>query len=356
MITNCLTYDQLLAYSTHNVNSAERGHLYMHISSCELCACAVNGFAASPFASDELVAIHREIDARTNATAANPLTFARVIIVAVSLLSIAGLNFLCESHQHKPMPAALETAVPLTIPIPEKHEKKDASAEEISAVTKTFKKIVNVIQYKEFERIITPIEQLDMIKPAGIAANSAREEALEIVAPHFNPDAIYIYNLKVSDYNKLYFGHSHTENALFKTHTPVFKENKTSVADDFGTEQRIVPADRVLKDGLASFSRQNFGAALENFNLLLENNPADVNAQFYSALAYYNLDKTNRSIACLNEVLKNPNDTFYPEAQWYLALVNLKAGNRENAKQMLERIVSEKGFYSKRAAEKLKQL
>lgn len=356
MITNCLTYDQLLAYSTHTVNNVERGHLYMHISSCELCACAVNGFAASPFASNELVAIHREIDAKTNATAANPLTFARVIIVTVSLLSIVGVNMLCDRHSNKPLPASIENTVPSTVLIPEKHEKKDASAEEISSVTKTFKKIVNVIQYQKFERTITPIEQLDMIKPSGIAANTIKKEDLQIIAPRFNPDAIYIYNLKVSDYNRLYFGHARAENALFKTHTPVFKENKTSVADDFGMEQHIVPADRVLKEGLASFSKQNFGAALENFSLLLENNPTDVNAQFYSALACYNLDKTGRSVAFLNEVLKNSNDTFYPEAQWYLALVSLKTGNRENAKQMLERIVTEKGFYSKRAAEKLKEL
>jgi tetratricopeptide (TPR) repeat protein len=356
MITNCLTYEQLQAYSTHTVNGAEHGHLYMHISSCELCACAVNGFAASPFASDELVAIHREIDARTNATAANPLTFARVFIVVISLLSIAGVYELPDVIREKPLPAGAEYSAPAIPVIPGNHEKKSASEEKISSVTTTFKKIINVIEYKKSERAITPIGKLELIKPAGIASISVKDEEAAIIAPHFNRDAIYIYNLKVSDYNSLYFGHAQTENALFKTHTPVFKENKTSIADDFGMEQHVVPADRVLKEGLASFSKQNFGAAIESFSLLLENNPSDVNAQFYSALAYYNLDRTSRCVACLNEVLKNSNDTFYPEAQWYLALVNLKTGNREIAKQQLQRIVSEKGFYSKRAAERLKGL
>jgi tetratricopeptide (TPR) repeat protein len=118
----------------------------------------------------------------------------------------------------------------------------------------------------------------------------------------------------------------------------------------------VIPADRVLKQGLASFNKQNFVKALESFSLLIENNPKDVNAQFYSALSWYNLNRTDKAIEYLNEVLKNSNSAFHPEAQWYLALVTLKAGNKESARQLFESIVSEKGYYSKRAAEKLKKL
>jgi TolA-binding protein len=357
MITNCLTYDQLLAYSTRKINGDERGHIYMHISNCELCACAVNGFSAYPFASDELVAIHREIDAKTNATAANLLTFARVFIAGISLLSIAGISVICENITQKsaPITTIKNNSVTPQLLIPESHEEKNASKEEISSVTKTFKKIVNVIQYEKFERAITPVEQLDPIKPGRVSEASLKTE-MEIIAPHFNPDAIYIYDLKVSDYNRLYFNRIQPGGSLFRTHTPVFKENKKSAADELGPEQRIIPADRVLKQGLACFNKQQFSNAIEQFGLLLENNPQDVNAQFYSALAFYNLDKTNKSIEYLNKVLNNSNDTFYPEAQWYLALLTLKTGNKEHAKELLERIVSGKGFYSRRAAERLKSL
>jgi tetratricopeptide (TPR) repeat protein len=105
---------------------------------------------------------------------------------------------------------------------------------------------------------------------------------------------------------------------------------------------------------LADFNKHRFSTAIERFSLLLENNPDDVNAQFYSALAYYNLNKSNRSIELLNQVITNQNTSFYPEALWYLSLVTLKSGNKENGRQLLERIVSEKGYYSKRAADKLK--
>ncbi|HEX8517493.1 MAG TPA: tetratricopeptide repeat protein [Bacteroidia bacterium] len=353
MISNCLTFEQLRAYSASTLNQAESGRFYMHISSCELCACAVNGFTAIPFASDELVAIHREIDARTNAAAANPLTFARVIIVAVSLLSIAGISIITSSISYTPLPA-VNNHVPESVkPNPPKNETQKTSEEEISAAAKTFKKIISAVQYQKFERTTTPVEQLDLIKPGNIIESTVAMVENDIITPRYNPGTIYIYDLKVADYNKLYFtsGSHYADN--FRRHTPVFKENETSL-DNSTEEIHIVAADRILKKGLASFNRQEFGAALENFGLLLENNPADVNAQFYSALAFYNLGRIDKAVSGLEKVLENTNTSFYPEAQWYLALLNIKAGNFGNARLILERIVAEKGFYARKAADKLK--
>lgn len=62
----CLTYHQLQAYSVHTIDKAKRQHLYMHISSCELCASAVNGFTAISFESSELVAIQFDIDSKAD--------------------------------------------------------------------------------------------------------------------------------------------------------------------------------------------------------------------------------------------------------------------------------------------------
>jgi tetratricopeptide (TPR) repeat protein len=327
----------------------------MHISSCELCACAVNGFTALPFASDELVAIHREIDAKVNATAANPLTFARVFIVMVSFLAIGSVSFISQRiAQKKHFPAEVN-APALIKPTTLINETKETSKEEISSVTKTFKKIVDVVQFTKFERSITPIEQLELLKPDDVIESSVKILESDIIAPHYNTNVIYIYDLKVSDYNRLYFSQLKVDGTLFKTHTPVFRENKESLTEP-AEEYHVVPADRVLKQGLASFNKQEFGKAIENFSLLLENNPDDVNARFYIALSYYNLNKTEKAITSLEKVLKSRNDAFYPEAQWYLGLLNLKAGNHGTAKTIFQSIVAEKGFYSRRAADKLKSL
>jgi tetratricopeptide (TPR) repeat protein len=308
-----------------------------------------------PFTSDELVAIHREIDVRSNATAVNSLTFARVSIITLSLLSILFLNILIEANTHLPVLTVPEKKE-IKLINPSDNETKKTFKEEVSSITKTVKKIAKATPFLRSERSITPIEQLELLKPENIIGEKTELAEVNIVVPHYDQNTIYLYDLKVADYNKLYFPAVNNEPFLFKTHTPVYKENKESLAEEEEEEKSIARPDRILKQALADFSKHRFNNSITNFSLLLEHNPKDVNAQFYSALAFYNLNKTTRSIELLNQVIVNPNTSFYPEALWYLSLVTLKTGNKENGKLLLERIVSEKGFYSKRAADKLKSL
>jgi len=89
-LTNCLSFEQLHAYTTYKTNKVEREQLYIHISSCELCASAVNGFSVMPFSFQDLTNIHHVIDVKTNARNARPVTFTHVSIIIVSLISIFG--------------------------------------------------------------------------------------------------------------------------------------------------------------------------------------------------------------------------------------------------------------------------
>jgi tetratricopeptide (TPR) repeat protein len=238
------------------------------------------------------------------------------------------------------------------------NETQKTVTDEISAVTKTIRKIVNVVEYSKFDRSITPVEKLELIPSISAnkidLVNESEEDENDVVAPHFNPDAIYIYDLKVSDYNGLYIKKATFEPDFFKNHVAVTKENRSDEEVDLGIETSKISADRVLKDGLAGFTKQDFHKALSNFNLLLERNENDVNAQFYSALSYFNLNQQSKAIERFKQVLTNKNDTFYPEAEWYLALIEWKYGDKNQAKLQLEKIVSEKGFYAKRAKDKLK--
>jgi hypothetical protein len=356
MITNCLTFEQLQAYTSTTINKVEKSLLYTHISNCELCACAVNGFATIPFASDELVAIHRKIDAKTNATSANPLTFSRVIIMMASFIAIAFVYKLADNNKKQiATPIELSNS---TILIPIKNEKKTASSEEILSVTKTYKKIVSKIQYQKFERTISPTEQLDIIEPISIHSlmKEADNSDFEIKVPENDLNSLYIYDLKISDYNNLYFSfQKKDDNSFFENHTSVSRENKKSPVDE-NEEKEQIPSDKILKKGLLSFREQDFHASLFNFDVLLDRNAKDVNAQFYSALAYYNLNNMSQAIDRLNKVLANNNIAFYSEAQWYLVLASLKMGETESAKIQLSKIISEKGFYSKNAKQKLNSL
>jgi hypothetical protein len=325
----------------------------MHISNCDLCACAVNGFAALPFSSDDLVAIHRTIDAKVRSTT-GPLTLAQVFIIVLSFISIAGVHITCE-YLSVPKRTSIVNKIESINPTYNlvSNETKRESPEEISSAPKTFETKKNLIAEPEAPIVISEI--LELIKPDNIIGKRMEHASNTIVKPYFDSDDIYIYDLKISNYTDLYFFDPDHNSDLFKRHTPVSKENRSSVLND--TEMiQYVPADRILKDGLAQFSRKNYEKAIENFCELLEYNPDDVNAQFYSAVAWYNLNKSIKAIPLFQKVCDNENGSFKPEAQWYLALSNFKVSDFGEAKTILEHIVAENGFYSKRAAEKLKKL
>lgn len=351
---NCLTFEQLSSYSLNKIEKDEHAQLYMHISTCELCTCAVNGFTAISFTSADVDAIHNQIDVKTNAMHANPLTFAHVFIACISVASIFSFYYFVDSFSNsKSSKVVSENVKSVSIPFVEKIipavEPETIPSEEIKVPKNDL-----AVEMKTIEKISIPVEPIKSITP-GLIPVSIKATEVAIV-PNYNSDIIYIYDLKVTSYNSLYFNYKLNPFEI-KGHTPSFKENKESPSAVFEKDyEQTIAADKVLKTALGYFNKGKYGKALGEFQLLLEANPNDVNSLFYSAVAYYQIGKYDRTIKNLEAVLKSPNNTFHPEAKWNLALSNLKIGEKAKAKQLLIEIANEKGFYSKRAGEKLKGL
>lgn len=350
---NCLSFEQLQSYSLNKSDKEEHAHLYMHISTCELCACAVNGFTAISFTSADVDAIDHQIDMKTNALHANPLTFAHVLIACVSVASIFGFYFFANSFSdNKSKLTVLENVQPITLPVVEKII--PVVEPEVVSVPKEKFKNETVVEKEVVEKINIPVESIESITPDLIHNSVKTPEVL--VENVFNANVIYIYDLKVTNYNALYFNYQINPFEI-KGHIPSNRENKDSPNSVFEKDfEQTIAADKVLKAGLAYFNKGKYEKALGEFQLLLEANPNDINSLFYSAVSYYQIGKYDRTIKNLEAVLKSSNNTFHPEAKWNLALSNLKIGEKAKAKQLLIEIANEKGFYSKRAGDKLKNL
>jgi hypothetical protein len=106
LFTNCLTYDELSSYTTNKMEPSLRTQLYQHISTCELCSCAVNGFAAMPFASVDINNLYDKIDMKTNVKQSGPITFAQVCIVIICVFSIFAFYSAANFVQNKSMKTA----------------------------------------------------------------------------------------------------------------------------------------------------------------------------------------------------------------------------------------------------------
>jgi hypothetical protein len=200
----------------------------------------------------------------------------------------------------------------------------------------------------EMSAEILPSKQI-----TSIEAKSAPSKNIIAMLP--NASVIYIYDLKVTDFQKLYF----TRVEPFSIRNGGIRaeyENIHGYNSSKGIKEPVYTADQVLKDGLAAFDKTKYSNAISCFSLLLEINKNDVNALFYSALSQYHLEKYSISVSLLDRVLQNDNNVFHQEAEWYKALALLKLNKIEEGKELLLKINNQQGFYSERAGEKLKEI
>ena len=77
-------------------------------------------------------------------------------------------------------------------------------------------------------------------------------------------------------------------------------------------------------------------------------------AKVYLGICFLELSEINSAIQTFSSV--NPNSSYFPSAQWYLALSHLKNSEVEKAKTELAKIVQKGGYKSVEAADILKNL
>lgn len=99
----------------------------------------------------------------------------------------------------------------------------------------------------------------------------------------------------------------------------------------------------------ASFKRNNFKKALKGYKEILQQHPADLNAHFYSAICYFNINQSAKALEHLEAVLNHHYATFRQEGEWYKAqvLVDLKRNNE--AVVLLDKIIEQNDFYATQA-------
>ena len=138
---------------------------------------------------------------------------------------------------------------------------------------------------------------------------------------------------------------------------PASSENEFSkTLNDVQTIVKKIPYDEYLIDAMSLFRNNNFKAALKKYKVILEQYPKDLNAFFYGALCYYNINELNSAIEHLNACINHQYNTFYEEANWYKALSLYEQHNTNACSELLNKIILKKGFYAKRAENLLNKL
>lgn len=304
-----------------------------------------------------------EINQRINTkiVASRNKLFKGRIIISLIILSITGIlwyKFYYQSEQKKKTDIVTEN-IPFEKPSPIVNSQANDSTHLFNTIKENhpvypkehFTKENTAVHFsEEISPDVLPSHQITQIEKAEGFPN--QEEILKLLP---NAPVIYLYDLKVSDYQKLYF----KKNDPFNIKNGGLRSNYENISNYHPEKMKEAPtytADMVLKDALFAFNKQHYSKSISLFSILLELNKKDVNALFYSGLSFYNNSNFPQALSYFDKVLENENNVFDQEAEWYKALTLIKNSNPEKAVELLKKINSRKGFYSAKADEKLKEL
>jgi hypothetical protein len=148
-----------------------------------------------------------------------------------------------------------------------------------------------------------------------------------------NAPSIYLYDLKVTEYQKLYY--QSDGNAL-------------TIGDT------AMPA--LINLTMKNFKTLHFDAAITKLQSLLRINQEDPNALFYMGASYFYEKNYVQALIMLNRTGSLANNAFKQDAYWYKALCFIDLKKTNEAKTLLLHIVDAQGFYAEQAKQKLTSL
>lgn len=147
------------------------------------------------------------------------------------------------------------------------------------------------------------------------------------------------------------------------------RDNRTNAASIRQKSKQDTPAINAYKyqssygnslvnfsTALQAYEARNFEQAAVAFDQLIDQDPQNLQANFYAGVSYLSLDMPRTALDRLNPVLKDPENSLYEDALWYGALANIKLKEKKEAKQLLESVKARKGKYYERANRTLRDL
>ena len=405
--SECLSQEAMFNYHHGKLTAKEKHFVERHILDCELCADALAGFTLikNTFVIDE---VKKEVASLTEAKVIS--IFSRRFMLAaasVALLICSSLLFFYYSKDKE------EVAVG-SMQLAETKKEETVSSEQLAVKKEEVTAVDNKQLAMKEEKAVVNSKQLEVKRETRNKKQEVNAEMADVVAseetnsselsdysitPESNQAGVvsknediavkspnsstnsmysspatarsmaivdksntaqdsitYIEGLKTIDYTSAY--NTPSKNKL-ESGAPAEYENVSKMKKDGAPSKSSIQAinyNDILEKGLTKYKLGNYEGAIEDLNTILSQFPNDLNAIFYTALAYYNLDKSELALKNLDKVLTDVNKTFYDEAKWYKVLTLIKQGRTQRAKEILNEIIAAKGFYKDKAVDKLKEV
>ncbi|MEM6318316.1 MAG: tetratricopeptide repeat protein [Bacteroidota bacterium] len=119
----------------------------------------------------------------------------------------------------------------------------------------------------------------------------------------------------------------------------------------------IADTEQLWQRAMSAYTEENYPQAIQQLERITKNTSTNRtnSANFYLGLCYLMQNEYEPSLAAFKGV--QPTSSYFQEALWYRALVNIKKGDLETAQQTLREIATMEGHFKRKvAAELLKKI
>ena len=114
--------------------------------------------------------------------------------------------------------------------------------------------------------------------------------------------------------------------------------------------------DTRLTKALHMFNSQEYDEALELFNEVLGQDANNPVGNFYSGVAYQETGRFDKAITSYETVVKDKDNLFVEQAEWYIGLCYLQNENKKKAFKQFKRIAKSDSFYQQKADAVLRKM
>lgn len=222
-------------------------------------------------------------------------------------------------------------------------EKKAKSQKSVNdyKLTKRKEDSIAILDYLVFDQLVK-IHQKPMLPIKEKINKELQTETVPLIS---------IHGLINVNYTKIESGLIIKKQTYKLTGLPANSESSIKHNNEPSHEVIIqeVPYDVYLTDVQYDFSRNRFKNAIKGYKEILAQYPLDLNAHFYSGLCYYNINQYQKALEHFGIVETHQYDTFRQEGEWYTAQVLFDLGRVNEAKKILDKIISRDDFYATQA-------
>ncbi len=370
--TSCLTENEIRDYISGKLSSEKFREVELHLADCLMCSDEIEGLS---ILSDDnklntiVAGLNSQIDNKISNTKLkqdlnirkNKNIVRSFISIAASFILIIAAGFLIklymiQTDNKTAYSPEKEITTEEKVIIPDKNNTAPATDNKENTVTDITKQKK---QEKNKTENFTPEE-----KTATNTSNDKKNE-IDYVVETIPAETSNVINSEKTEDE--YLAEENTTEISNNNNDNAVTDNVTAGNNNFfgtatrGNNFKSKTSDKKNKEkyrslresALLSYDLKIYDEALTDFLKYLEYKPNDTEILYKSGISYYNLKKYNKAILQLNKVIDGFSGKYTQDSEWYKANSLIKLGKKEEAKTILNKIITENGKYQNKALDLL---